>query len=140
MTRKNEVLPKLGHKFKHCPNISAPVEEARLAELTRAGVILNVWNRVYGRFFNINWSNLIPTMKIVLFKIIFNKLGLVSWKRELWFSNNSNFLSILAYLNLLPGKLYIIVVIIFIWQCLNIYTVYYKVDVYVCFKYSKYAQ
>ena len=74
MTSKNEVLTKLGHKFKHCPNISAPVEEARLAELTRAGVILNVLNRVYGCFFNINWGNLISTMKTILFKIIFNKI------------------------------------------------------------------
>ena len=42
-------------EIRHGDNISAPAKEARLAELTRAGVILNVINRVYGCFsFNFN--------------------------------------------------------------------------------------
>ena len=51
--------------------MSAPAKEARLAGLTRAGVTLNVLNRVYGCFFPI----LIETTQYQQWKLFCSRLS-----------------------------------------------------------------
>ena len=68
----------------HCDNSSAPAKEAHLAELTRAGVILNILNRVYGYFFQY-WLKQLNTNDGNYFvqDYLQQNSGEFSWEREL---------------------------------------------------------